>query len=101
MFENEKVRHVKFGQGNVIECDGVHIKVIFELQNLEKTFAYPGVFDKFLVFESNGLQEETDRKLADIRTEQKKFDNMKRLMYLENAKRHKEDLLAKAKQKKA
>ena len=39
MFENEKVRHVKFGQGNVIECDGVHIKVIFELQNLEKTFA--------------------------------------------------------------
>ena len=87
MFENEKVRHVKFGQGNVIECDGVHIKVIFELQNL--------------VFESNGLQEETDRKLADIRTEQKKFDNMKRLMYLENEKRHKEELLAKAKRKKA
>lgn len=101
MFENEKVRHVKFGQGNVIECDGVHIKVVFECQNLEKTFAYPGVFDKFLAFESDGLQEETNKKLEDIRAEQKKFDNMKRLMYLEHEKRHKEELLAKAKKKRA
>ena len=24
MFENEKVKHVKFGEGNVVECDGTH-----------------------------------------------------------------------------
>ena len=101
MFENEKVNHVKFGEGSVMECDGSHIGIVFSYNNVEKTFAYPGVFDKFLVFESNGLQEETDRKLADIRTEQKKFDNMKRLMYLENEKRHKEELLAKAKKNRA
>ena len=27
MFENEKVKHVKFGEGNVVECDGTHIRI--------------------------------------------------------------------------
>lgn len=28
MFENEKVNHVKFGEGSVMECDGSHIRII-------------------------------------------------------------------------
>lgn len=42
MFENEKVNHVKFGEGSVMECDGNHIRIVFSCNNVEKTFAYPG-----------------------------------------------------------
>ena len=42
MFENEKVNHVKFGEGSVMECDGSHIRIVFTYNNVEKTFAYPG-----------------------------------------------------------
>ena len=52
MFENEKVNHVKFGEGSVMECDGSHIRIVFSYNNVEKTFAYPGAFDKFVTFQS-------------------------------------------------
>ena len=35
MFENEKVKHVKFGEGNVVECDGTHIRILFQCENIE------------------------------------------------------------------
>lgn len=31
MFENEKVNHVKFGEGSVMECDGSHIRIVLFL----------------------------------------------------------------------
>ena len=57
MFENEKVNHVKFGEGSVMECDGSHIRIVFSYNNVEKTFAYPGAFDKFVTFQSKDKAE--------------------------------------------
>ncbi|MGN0395398.1 MAG: hypothetical protein ACI4EF_08550 [Coprococcus sp.] len=99
MFENEKVNHVKFGEGSVLECDGTHIKVVFSCENTEKTFAYPSVCEKFLNFESSEAQEETLVKLKLEKEGQRKLENMKRLLYKENEKRRKEEQLAKLRKK--
>ncbi len=97
MFENEKVNHVKFGAGSVLECDGTHIRIGFD--DIEKTFAYPSVCEKFLNFESTEAQEETLIKLKLEKEGQKKLENMKRLLYMENEKRRKEEQRAKLKKK--
>ena len=91
MFENEKVNHVKFGEGSVMECDGSHIRIVFSYNNVEKTFAYPGAFDKFVSFQSEEAQQ--------MKLNQKKLDGMKKLLQMENERRKEEALKAKAKRK--
>ena len=74
MFENEKVNHVKFGEGSVMECDGSHIKIVFSCNNVEKTFAYPGAFDKFVSFQSKEAQQVAEEELTQVKLNQKKLE---------------------------
>ena len=90
MFENEKVNHVKFGEGSVMECDGSHIRIVF---------AYPGAFDKFVTFQSKEAQQAAESELEQIRLNQKKLEGMKKLIIQENERRKEEALKAKAKRK--
>lgn len=99
MFENEKVNHVKFGEGNVVECDGTHIKIAFRCENLEKTFSYPGVFEKFLNFDNQDAQAKVVEELNSVREEEARMNNVKRLLYIEAEKRRKMEKLQKAKKK--
>ena len=112
MFENEKVNHVKFGEGSVMECDGSHIRIVFSYNNVEKTFAYPGAFDKFVTFQSKEAQQAAESELEQIRLNQKKLgflgffrkqakklEGMKKLIIQENERRKEEALKAKAKRK--
>ena len=78
MFENEKVNHVKFGEGSVMECDGSHIRIVFSYNNVEKTFAYPGAFDKFVSFQSEEAQQMAESELEQIKLNQKKLEGMKK-----------------------
>lgn len=99
MFENEKVNHVKFGEGNVVECDGTHIKIVFYCENLEKTFSYPGVFEKFLNFHNQDAQAKVTEELTSAKAEEDRINNMKRLLYIESEKRRKQERLLKKKKK--
>ena len=81
MFENEKVNHVKFGEGSVMECDGSHIKIVFSCNNVEKTFAYPGAFDKFVSFQSKEAQQVAEDELTQGKLNQKKLEAMKKLIF--------------------
>ncbi len=99
MFENEKVNHVKFGEGNVVECDGTHIKIVFYPQKLEKTFSYPGVFEKFLNFHNQDAQAKVAEELTSAKAEEERINNMKRLLYIESEKRRKQERLLKKKKK--
>ena len=99
MFENEKVNHVKFGEGSVMEGDGSHIRIVFSYNNVEKTFAYPGAFDKFVSFQSEEAQQMAESELEQIKLNQKKLDGMKKLLQMENERRKEEALKAKAKRK--
>ncbi len=99
MFENEKVNHVRFGEGNVVECDGTHIKIIFRCENLEKTFSYPGVFEKFLNFHNQDAQAKVNEELNIAKEEEARMNNVKRLLYLEAERRRKQERLQKLKKK--
>ena len=99
MFENEKVNHVKFGEGSVMECDGSHIRIVFSCNNVEKTFAYPGAFDKFVSFQSEEAQHMAEKELTQVKLNQKKLDGMKKLILQENERRKAEALKAKMKRK--
>jgi hypothetical protein len=101
MFENEKVNHVKFGEGNVVECDGTHIRIVFSCQNVEKTFAYPTVFEKFVKFESQDAQGKVTDDLNSAKEETAKLNNLKRLMYIEQEKRRKLEQTKKTSRKRA
>ena len=54
---NETVRHIKYGLGKVAEVDQNHIWVSFSGEAGTKLFLYPDAFERFLSFESQGLQE--------------------------------------------
>lgn len=99
MFENEKVNHVKFGEGSVMECDGIHIRIVFSCNNVEKTFAYPGAFDKFVSFQSEEAQHLAEEELLQVKQNQKKLDAMKKLIIQENERRKEEALKAKVRRK--
>ena len=99
MFENEKVKHVKFGEGGVMGCGGSHIRIVFSYNNVEKTFAYPGAFAKFVTFQSKEAQQAAESELEQIRLNQKKLEGMKKLIIQENERRKEEALKAKAKRK--
>ena len=86
MFENEKVKHVKFGEGNVVECDGTHIRILFQCENIEKTFTYPTVFEKFVRFDSQDAQDRVTDDLNTAKEEAAKLENLRKLFMAEQAK---------------
>ncbi len=61
---NETVSHNKFGEGTIIEETALKIWVQFSGTQEPKIFAFPIAFEKFLVLQDAGLQEEC-RKLAE------------------------------------
>ncbi len=89
MFENEKVRHVKFGEGNVVACDGSHIRILFTCEDAEKTFSYPTVFEKFVKFDNLDAQRKVTDDLNTAKEEEAKLNNLKHLLFLEQEKRRK------------
>ena len=78
---------------------GSHIRIVFSYNNVEKTFAYPGAFDKFVTFQSKEAQQAAESELEQIRLNQKKLEGMKKLIIQENERRKEEALKAKAKRK--
>ena len=66
----EEVKHKAFGIGKVAECDGKHIKVSFE--SGEKTFPYPDVFKKFMIFTREELANEMLVEILLAKKEEKK-----------------------------
>lgn len=61
---NETVSHNKFGEGTIVEETALKIWVQFSGTQEPKIFAFPIAFEKFLVLQDAGLQEEC-RKLAE------------------------------------
>ena len=61
---NETVSHNKFGEGTIGEETALKIWVQFSGTQEPKIFAFPIAFEKFLVLQDAGLQEEC-RKLAE------------------------------------
>lgn len=55
---NEKVNHIKFGSGVIVNVSDMNIVTVkFEDAEGEKTFKYPDGFKSFLNFENGSLQE--------------------------------------------
>lgn len=52
---NQKVKHKKFGLGDIVDAEENHITVSFSIG--EKKFAYPMAFENFLCLEDSKLQE--------------------------------------------
>ena len=73
--------------------------IVFSYNNVEKTFAYPGAFDKFVTFQSKEAQQVAESELEQIKLNQKKLEGMKKLIIQENERRKEEALKAKAKRK--
>ena len=61
---NETVSHNKFGEGTIVEETALKIWVQFSGTQEPKIFAFLIAFEKFLVLQDAGLQEEC-RKLAE------------------------------------
>lgn len=61
VFENLKVRHKKFGLGEVLSKEGKYLVVRFA--ECTKNFVYPDAFEKFLTLEDGTVSEEI---LADL-----------------------------------
>lgn len=61
---NETVSYNKFGEGTIVEETALKIWVQFSGTQEPKIFAFPIAFEKFLVLQDAGLQEEC-RKLAE------------------------------------
>ena len=99
MFENEKVKHVKFGEGNVVECDGTHIRILFQCENIEMTFTYPTVFEKFVRFDSQDAQDKVTDDLNTAKEEAAKLENLRKLFMAEQAKKRKLEKAAKTAKK--
>jgi hypothetical protein len=101
MFENEKVKHVKFGTGEVVECDGTHIKIMFDSQVEAKTFAYPDVFEKFVSFDNGQSQDTVQAALEQEKVNKKKIAAMKKLILQENERKRQEELAKKPRRRKS
>ena len=99
MIEKEIVNLVKFGEGNVVECDGTHIRILFQCENIEKTFTYPTVFEKFVRFDSQDAQDRVTDDLNTAKEEAAKLENLRKLYKAEQAKKRKQEKAAKAAKK--
>ena len=54
---NQKVKHSKFGLGEIIDLKSDKITVIFDETKEEKVFKYPDAFEKFLEAKNNDFKE--------------------------------------------
>lgn len=61
VFENLKVRHKKFGVGEVVSTEGKYLVIRFA--ECTKNFVYPDAFEKFLTLEDGTVSDEI---LADL-----------------------------------
>lgn len=74
---NEKVKHIKFGEGTISDIsDAGRISVSFKGTEEEKVFQYPNGFKNFLKFEDNSLQEKALEDLEES-TKQKQMEKEK------------------------
>ena len=77
----EKVTHISFGKGKVIEEGETFIKVAFKKSVGEKAFVFPDAFSKFLTYDDKELQKAVNKKLAaqkrKIAAEKKKLEKKK------------------------
>lgn len=62
---NEYVTHKKFGEGVIIEVEGLYIRVKFEAYEGIKTFVYPEAFEQFITFRNPIQQAEVMRLIAE------------------------------------
>ena len=92
-------QHVKFGEGNVVECEGTHIRILFQCENIEKTFTYPTVFEKFVRFDSQDAQDRVTDDQNTAKEEAAKLENLRKLFMAEQAKKRKLEKAAKAAKK--
>ncbi|MGM0395920.1 MAG: hypothetical protein ACQEP4_02570 [Bacillota bacterium] len=53
---NEKVEHIKFGKGIIVEADKNNISVLFEDDEEKRLFQYPEAFGKFLEIKNPKLK---------------------------------------------
>lgn len=83
---NERVKHLKFGEGCIVEEPGEHIKVRFQGNETVRSFVFPEVFDGFLSFEDSGLQAQYHT-LAVIRRRQREKDRMAAIIEKEQERR--------------
>lgn len=84
MLMNEKVKHIVFGDGKVVNQEAQRITVQFSEQYGTKKFVYPNVFGKYLeLYDANlgaAVIQELQSKLIQIKDEEEKTQ----LLYEEN-----------------
>lgn len=100
--KNEIVKHIKFGEGKIIEVNEKYLKIVFTQAGQEKIFKYPEAFGKFLSFKKDKLQKEAEKAYETVSQETALQEGIKRK---ENEKveeeRHKEHLELLKKRRKA
>lgn len=64
------VQHARYGQGVVRTYEAPYMQVYFESEHMEKRFAYPQAFERFLRFEDSEAQAQADNAIAVIQAEQ-------------------------------
>ena len=74
---NQKVKHTKFGIGEIIDLKSDKITILFEETKEEKTFKYPEAFEKFLEAKNNEFKEKIfedicNRKMVIAKEEEQK-----------------------------
>lgn len=62
---NEYVTHKKFGEGVIINVEGIYIRVKFEAYEGIKTFVYPEAFEQFIAFRNSIQQDKVMRLIAE------------------------------------
>ena len=68
----EKVNHISFGKGVIVEHQDDHFTVMFDKDNSRKTFKYPFAFGKYLEIDNKAFikQIEEDKVLINQRSEE-------------------------------
>lgn len=87
MLGNEKVVHIKFGSGTIIEENDKHIRVQFDSADGDKLFIYPDAFEKYLQFNNKAMQTEAEKQIETIKKEHEENRKEKLRLYEEEQKR--------------
>lgn len=64
------VQHSRYGQGVIREYKDPYMMICFEDVQIEKRFAYPLVFDRFLRFEDPEAQAQAEADISAVREEE-------------------------------
>lgn len=62
---NDRVKHLSFGIGTVVECQGKYMRIKFGAA--EKTFVYPDAFERFLTLEDGSVSDEIKMDLEEVK----------------------------------